>query len=1265
MNNEPIDEKAIFKVACRIDSAEARTDYLNQICRDKPELLVRVDRLLRMSEEDSGFLESPAAAFANTVTPAPLTEKAGMVVGPYKLREQIGEGGFGVVYVAEQTKPIRRKVALKIIKPGMDSKEIIARFEAERQALALMDHPNIAKVLDAGTTSRSSEVGSREDESDLRIPTSDLAAQRPYFVMELVRGLPITEFCDGEKLTTEQRLRLFTDVCRAVQHAHQKGVIHRDIKPTNVLVTLHDGKPVPKVIDFGVAKALSQQLTEHTLYTAMGQMVGTPMYMSPEQAEMSGLDVDTRSDVYSLGVLLYELLTGSTPFDKQTLKEAGLDGMRRIIRETEPVKPSARISTLEDDHGATISDKRRVDTRKLEQALRGDLDWVVMKSLEKDRNRRYESASAFAADVDNYLQDEPVSASPPSALYRFRKYARRHRQAVIASAALTLVVLVVMGAAGWIARDRAAQRTVLLNQVTAALDDVETLMIEGRPRAALSAAERACDLVARSEADPALLASVHARQQDIQMILRLEQIRLEGAAIESFDVFRTVPLYKEAFREYGIPLDGTSPEEVASRVRNRPPVIREALVASISDLTHLIGDRAGVLPNRQDREAHPERVDPTIKPEWRRLLRILRAIDDNAWRQEFWDAIERDDRAALMHLAANDDLNELPPGNVVLLTRYLADAVAVDILRQAQKQHPGDFWINHKLAIRLMKLGHVDEAIRYFQVAVAIRPDSPGAHLNLGVALAKDGDGEAAIAEHRRAIELQPDDPVAYSNIGLVLQRLGRRDEAVVEFRKAIELQPNFVNSYRSLGRVLDNEGRHTEAVAVYRQGLEHHPDDPLLHKSLGQALSNAGDLQGSIAAYREAVRCDDGKMTYQGSLATALEKAGEFDEAIAWWTIALSHPDSNLDLDAAKQHLAGLMVRNGPFEGGTDLWNSAAEIYIDALNEGADANSKLVPGPWTTVSEDEKLFDEITHLMSDDDRLWEARGRAFALEENWDAAASDYAEALRLVNDSNRSVWWGREAELADRIVQTPELFQRVRALRPQDDRLSVAHVHELAINGDFEIAVDELVEVTGRYPDEHWNWFHLAPLQLQAHDMDEYRLTCEVLIERFLEWNAGATRVLSAIPCLLTPDVTRERLRQIHSALEPVISGELPPARGFARWQNIAVGLLAYRSNEFDEARTWLEKNHDNLPSAYEASQIVLAMMEYREGNIDRGRDTLRNVIAILDTTRQQRWSMFSRATVDILRREAAELMQIDDPADSADADRPAEASSIPNNE
>jgi eukaryotic-like serine/threonine-protein kinase len=409
-------EQSLFMAVLEITDSSERAAFLDGACRGDRPLRERIERLLERHAQAGSFLEVPSSA--DTV-PDPFLECPGTTLGPYKLLEQIGEGGFGVVFMAEQLQPIRRKVAIKVIKPGMDTRQVIARFEAERQALALMEHPNIAHVLDGGET----------------------ASGRPYFVMELVRGIPITDYCDRHQLSISQRLELLVHVCHAVQHAHQKGIIHRDLKPSNVLVTLHDGTPVVKVIDFGVAKAIGQTLTDKSLFTNFGQLIGTPLYMSPEQAELSGLDVDTRTDIYALGVLTYELLTGTTPFDRARFKEIPFDEMRRIIREEEPAAPSTRISAL-GDTAVQVSANRRSVPDGLSRLFRGELDWIVMKCLEKDRRRRYATTQELAMDLQRYLADEPVLARPPSAAYRLRKFARRNRGAVLA-ACLVLVALVV------------------------------------------------------------------------------------------------------------------------------------------------------------------------------------------------------------------------------------------------------------------------------------------------------------------------------------------------------------------------------------------------------------------------------------------------------------------------------------------------------------------------------------------------------------------------------------------------------------------------------------------------------------------------------------------------------------------------------------------------------------------------------------------------------------------------------------------------------
>ncbi|MEO7414549.1 MAG: serine/threonine-protein kinase [Opitutaceae bacterium] len=415
-------EEEIFAAALALP-VEERAAYLAQTCGGDLDLCKRIEALLRAHQASPHFMESPPPDVLRETSSQPLPPKEetpGDRIGRYKLLQKIGEGGCGVVYMAEQEDVVRRRVALKVIKLGMDTKAVIARFEAERQALSRMEHPNIASVLDAGMT----------------------ASGRPFFVMELVRGIKITDYCDQNNLTTPERLDLFIKVCHAIQHAHQKGIIHRDIKPSNILVTLHDHVPVPKVIDFGIAKATQGRLTDQTLFTAFEQFIGTPAYVSPEQAEMTGLDVDTRSDIYSLGVLLYELLTGRTPFDTKKLVASGLDEMRRQIREQEPPRPSARVRTLAENDRTTVARQRGIDAMKFSFLLRGDLDWIVMRCLEKDRARRFETANALAQDLQRYLHNEPVTARPPSTAYLAQKLVRRHRLAFGTGAVIALLVAV-------------------------------------------------------------------------------------------------------------------------------------------------------------------------------------------------------------------------------------------------------------------------------------------------------------------------------------------------------------------------------------------------------------------------------------------------------------------------------------------------------------------------------------------------------------------------------------------------------------------------------------------------------------------------------------------------------------------------------------------------------------------------------------------------------------------------------------------------------
>jgi len=516
-------EETIFDAARNLASPAARQVFLNQACADDPALRVRIEGLLAAEADAEKFFnevaplvvqkagdstsEANLIGSSDAIAEMGVTELPGTRIGRYKLLQRIGEGGGGVVYMAEQEEPVRRRVALKIIKLGMDTRSVIGRFEAERQALAMMDHPNIARVLDAGAT----DTG------------------RPYFVMELVRGIKITDYCDQNHLDTRLRLDLFLQICQAIQHAHQKGIIHRDIKPSNILVTLHDGVPVPKVIDFGIAKATETRLTDKTFFTAYEQIIGTPAYMSPEQAEMSGLDIDTRSDIYSLGVLLYELLTGRTPFDPKKLLEHGLDEMRRTLREQEPQRPSTMVTTLQGVELTTTAEHRHAEPPKLVSLLKGDLDWIVMKALEKDRRRRYETANGLAMDINRYLNNEPVVARPPSRLYRFEKLVRRNRVVFAATGAVAMALIIGLGTSTWLFfKEKAArQRAVAAEQQQARLRQ-EAEQAEAREAELRRQAEISIKITQASELVKAdRLADADALMSGVS----LTQPTVEGAAV--------------------------------------------------------------------------------------------------------------------------------------------------------------------------------------------------------------------------------------------------------------------------------------------------------------------------------------------------------------------------------------------------------------------------------------------------------------------------------------------------------------------------------------------------------------------------------------------------------------------------------------------------------------------------------------------------------------------------------------------------------------
>jgi tetratricopeptide (TPR) repeat protein len=687
--------------------------------------------------------------------------------------------------------------------------------------------------------------------------------------------------------TPRQRLELFIPVCQAVQHAHQKGIIHRDLKPSNVLVALYDDRPVPKVIDFGVAKAAAQTLTDKTLVTGFGALVGTLEYMSPEQAKINQLDIDTRSDIYALGVLLYELLTGSPPFTKKELEKAGMLEMLRLIREQEPSKPSTKLSTA--DGLPTLAANRGTEPAKLTKLVRGELDWIVMKALEKDRNRRYETANSFALDLQRYLTDEPVRACPPSARYRLRKFARRNRIG-LAVAGLVLFFLVLLGSgAGWVVRDRAARRDKLNQEVDTALREASALReraltLTDRPNQweavlaeASSAFKRAEGLAGQDDAalEPAvrerlqalraLLGADEADRTDRRFVARFEEIRLEQTQIRP-DVGEhkleiAYPALKEAFRAlYRIDLGATSAEQVMSVLGRRPSAIREQLLAA---LDHSL--------------AYAPKEEPRAR-EW--LIVVLEAADPDPWRKQARRALAAQDWPSLEKQLEDPTAERQPRTLLSRLALALPreSPTLLKVLQRIQHSHSDDFWANNNLAGVLHHRARPrwDEAIRYYTAALAVRPRHPGTLADLGNAFRGKGDLEAAIAAYRDAVRELPNYGAAHGQLGLALLTKGNIDEAAACFRSAIKYAPKLGCYYFDLGRTLAARQKHDEAEVWYRKALEVNPKSAGLHSDVGIALFQRNKVDEAISCYRKAIELDPkmpgGLNNYAWLLATAAD---------------------------------------------------------------------------------------------------------------------------------------------------------------------------------------------------------------------------------------------------------------------------------------------------------------------------------------------------------------------------------------------------------
>ncbi len=827
----------------------------------------------------------PAVPPGPTVTMPPDASIA-KTIGPYKLLQKLGEGGMGVVYMAEQSKPVARRVALKIIKPGMDSKQVLARFDAERQALALMDHPNIARVLDAGLT----------------------ADGRPYFVMELVKGVPITKYCDEKRLTPKERLELFVPICQAVQHAHHKGVIHRDLTPRNVLVAELDGRPVPKVIDFGLAKAVGLKLTDETMFTEIGQTVGTPAYMSPEQASFNQLDVDTRTDVYSLGVLLYELLTGETPLDRKRLQQVARDEFLRLVREEDPPKPSTRLSS----HASlpTIAANRRTEPRKLGLLVRGELDWIVMKALEKERSRRYQTPSDLGLDVSRFLHDEAVAAGPPSPLYRIRKLLRRNKTAATATAIVLGGLLVAAGSVGWAIKDRADREAAaeqekenrIANhsaQVELILDEVFRLEEEHEWSMALLTARRANELIAAGEMRGTKAEEeVNQALRELSFVQRLEQIRFNQVLSGWYEVdfAETAKAYLEAFGGFGVNLEGLTADDAFSVLR-RSPRIAVPVAEALDHWSYAVLD---------------VNSNSTVTSD--SLSAIARDLDPDSFRnllRSIWTLPKAVAQAELIKMIDDFKPFERSPGSCDLFAaaayyfdvEYQGGSGEHFILQKAVVFHADDFYINYALAEHFYQKQQYENAARYLTAAVALRPEEAALHELLSVVLFNLNENTDAGIRFDRAIELNPDYPDTYNGRAWFL--VACPDESRWNPHCAIALAEYAIE---------------LAAEASDGSDMEIDADEPILnfYNTLGVAHYRAGNWGEAIEALLtcEQKRRDELDHLF---LSMAHWKLGNRDEAIFYFDSAVELMNDGFDSSATAEELRRFQAEAADLIGAVD----------------------------------------------------------------------------------------------------------------------------------------------------------------------------------------------------------------------------------------------------------------------------------------------------------------------------------------------------------